>query len=205
MARLIIKTEVLPNRTLQLRLGVNRIGRLPENEFQIEHTTVSSHHGEVVVTNEGVYYRDCESTNGSFLNGQSVTEPVWLQAGQELKLGDVELLVESTEINIAIPTFEKPLEGPPPAAIMEDGNLGCPQHPTVAAVFRCTHCGSVMCHGCVHVMKLKGGAPLFLCRLCSHKCERITLIKAAKKRSLLGFIQDTVKLKLGLGKDERDG
>lgn len=47
----------------------------------------------------------------------------------------------------------------------------------------------------------QGRAPLFLCRLCSHKCERIPLTKTTRKRGLLGLLLDTVKLKLGLLKD----
>jgi hypothetical protein len=54
-----------------------------------------------------------------------------------------------------------------------------------------------MCQNCIHVIKRQGGAPLYLCNLCSHKCERITVAPAAKKRGFLGFLQETVKLKFG--------
>ena len=201
MARLLIKTEGLQNRTLELRLGVNRIGRAPENDFQIPHTTISSLHCEFVVTNDGVYLRDCDSTNGSFINGDSVKE-AWLQAGQEVRLGDVELFVESTDVTIAIPEYERerPIIQAPPT-VLPDGTLCCPRHPVTAAVFRCTNCGEVMCQSCIHVMKRQGGAPLFLCTICSHKCERITVAQAAKKRGLMGFLQDTVKLKFGHSRD----
>jgi hypothetical protein len=196
MARLLIRTEGLKNRTLELRLGVNRIGRAPDTDFQIPHSTVSSLHCELVVTNDGVYLRDCDSTNGSFINGEPVTE-AWLQAGQEVRFGDVELWVESTEVSIAIPQYERPAPAPTAPTILPDGTLGCPRHPETPAVFRCTHCGSVMCPSCIHVMKRQGGAPLFLCNLCSHKCERITVAPPAKKRGFLGFLQETVKLKFG--------
>jgi len=200
MARLLIRTEGLKNRTLELRLGVNRIGRAPEADFQIPHTTVSSLHCELVVTSDGVYMRDCESTNGSFINGEPVSE-AWLQPGQEVRLGDVELWVESTEVNIAIPQFERPLQTAPPPVVLPDGALGCPHHPGTPAVYRCTHCGQVMCQGCVHVMKRQGGLPLFLCNLCSHKCERIIAAQSAKKKSFLSFLQETVRLKFGHGRE----
>jgi len=201
MARLLIKTEGFANRTLELRLGANRIGRDPENDFQIPHTTVSSLHCEFVVTNDGVYLRDCDSTNGSFINGEPVKE-AWLQAGQEVRLGDVELYVESTEVNIAIPEYDRaqPQVVAPPK-LLPDGTLGCPRHPETQAVFRCTHCGEVMCQSCIHVMKRQGGAPLFLCTICSHKCERITVAQAAKKKGFLGYLQDTVRLKFGHSRD----
>ncbi len=196
MARLLIKTEGLPNRTLDLRLGVNRLGRTPENDFAIPHTTISATHCELMVTNDGVYLRDCQSTNGTFINGEPVTE-AWLQAGQELRLGDVEFHVESTDVNIAIPEYEREV-APAPPTVLPDGTVCCPRHTGVAAAFKCTHCGEVMCNHCVHIMKRQGGAPLFLCTICSHKCERLTQAPgAAKKRGLLGYIQDTVKLKFG--------
>jgi hypothetical protein len=200
MARLLIKTEGLPNRTLELRLGVNRIGRSSNNDFQIAHTTISSTHCEFVVTNDGVYLRDCDSTNGSFINGEPVKES-WLQAGQEVRLGDVELLVESTEVNIFIPQYERVQEVVPPPVVLPDGTLCCPRHPETQAVFRCTNCGEVMCQSCIHVMKRQGGAPLFLCTICSHKCERITVAQQAKKKGFLGYLQETVRLKFGPSKD----
>ena len=103
MARLLIKTEGLENRTLELRLGVNRVGRDPDCDFPIIHPTVSTNHCELVVTGVGVMLRDCNSTNGTFLNGDPVRE-AWLLPGQEVKLGDVELFVESTEVNVAVQT-----------------------------------------------------------------------------------------------------
>jgi pSer/pThr/pTyr-binding forkhead associated (FHA) protein len=137
MARLLIKTEGLQNRTLDLRLGVNHIGRTPENDFQIPHTTISSLHCELVVTNDGVYLRDCDSTNGCFINGEPVKE-AWLEAGQEIRLGDVELFVESTDVIIAIPDQGAPPETKLAPVVLPDGTLCCPRHPEVPAIFRCT-------------------------------------------------------------------
>ena len=53
-----------------------------------------------------------------------------------------------------------------------------------------------MCGNCVHIMRIKGGQPLFLCVLCSHKCEPIQVAepKKKKKNGLLALF-DTVKLK----------
>ena len=198
---MLIKTEGFANRTLELRLGANRIGRDSENDFQIPHSTISSLHCEFVVTNDGVYLRDCESTNGSFINGEPVTE-AWLQAGQEVRLGDVELYVESTDVTIAIPEYDRsqPQVAPRPR-VLPDGTLCCPRHSEIPAIFRCTHCGEVMCQNCIHVMKRQGGAPLFLCTICSHKCERITVAQVAKKKGFMGFLQETVRLKFGHNRD----
>src|ERR1700733_2299948 len=112
MARLLIKTAGLENRTLELRLGANRIGRDPDCDFPIEHPTVSTIHCEVVVSADGVLLRDCDSTNGTFVNGDTIRE-AWLLPGQEIRLGDVELFVENTDVKVAIPQFERPRPKPP--------------------------------------------------------------------------------------------
>jgi len=116
MAKLLVKTEGLGLPALVLRLGVNRVGRDPECEFCLEHPTISSLHCELALSNDGVYVRDCQSTNGTFINGAPILE-AWLDAGQNLRLGDVELFVESIEANIAIPKFERPRQVLPPPVV----------------------------------------------------------------------------------------
>ena len=74
MARLLIKTDGIENRLIELKLGVNRIGRSPDTDFAITHPTVSSLHCEVVLMEEGVTIRDLESTNGTFVDGRPVRE-----------------------------------------------------------------------------------------------------------------------------------
>jgi hypothetical protein len=194
MARLLIKTEGLDQRALVLRLGVNHVGRDPDCELCIDHPTISSLHCELALTDDGVYLRDCDSTNGTFVNDEPVGE-AWLDPGQKLRLGDVELLVESTEAKMAIPQFERPRQQPLPPVVLPDGTLTCSRHPQSHATYKCTHCKEVMCNACVHVMRRKGGTPLFLCVICSHKCERIQVAQPKKKKSFLGFLQDTVKLR----------
>jgi pSer/pThr/pTyr-binding forkhead associated (FHA) protein len=194
MARLLIKTEGLEQRALVLRLGVNHVGRDPDCEICIDHPTISSRHCELALTDDGVYLRDCESTNGTFINDEPVTE-TWLDPGQQLRLGDVELFVESTDANIAIPQFEPPRQQPLAPVVLPDGALACPRHARVMATYKCTHCSEVMCSACIHVMRRKGGAPLFLCAVCSHKCERIQAVESKKKKGMFGLLMDTVRLK----------
>ena len=194
MARLLIKTEGLKNQTLELRLGVNQVGRSPECDFPIDHPTVSVNHCQIVLSNDGVMIRDGGSTNGTFVNGDPVRE-AWLLPGQTVNLGDVDLFVESTEVNVAIPQFER--QRPKPPMVLPDGMIICPRHSHAQATYRCSHCHEMMCNECVHMLRIKGGEPLFLCPLCSHKCELIPVIRPKKKKGLLGFLQDTVKLKFG--------
>jgi len=192
MARLLIRTAGLENQTLELRLGVNRVGRDPENDFPIIHPTVSTTHCEMEVSADGVLLRDCGSTNGTFINGDPVTE-ARLMPGQTVNLGDVELFVENTDINVAIPKFERPRPKPP--VVLPGGAMICPRHPQVPVSFKCTYCKEVMCEGCVHIMRIKGGQALFLCPLCSHRCEPIQVVEPKKKKKGLMALFDTVKLK----------
>jgi len=193
MAKLLIKkTEGLENRTIELRFGANHVGRNPDCDIPIDHPTVSTTHCELVLSSEGVLIRDFDSTNGTFVNGDPVKE-AWLLPGQTVSLGDVELFVESTEVNVAIPKFER--ERPKPPVVTEGGAILCPRHPQVPVTFKCTHCHEVMCNSCVHVMQRKGGLPLFLCTLCSHQCEPIEVQKSEKKKTIIGFLRDTVKVR----------
>lgn len=121
---------------------MNRIGRSPDCEFQIEHPTVSILHCEVVLTAKGIILRDGNSTNGTFLNGDTITE-AFLAEGQIIHVGDVELLVESMEVRIEIPETE--VDRPMPLAVQHDGTILCARHPEVHVTYRCTHCGELMC------------------------------------------------------------
>ncbi len=191
MARLLIKTGNLKGRTLELRLGVNRVGRDPGCDFPIEHSTVSSAHCELVLSNDGVTIRDCNSTNGTFVNGEPVKE-ARLLPGQTVRLGDVELSVENTDVKVAIPKYEH--ERPKPPVVLEDGAMLCPRHPRSQVTYKCTHCKEVMCGSCVRVLQRKGGPLLFLCPLCSHKCKHITGSEKQKKKGFMEYLPVTVKL-----------
>lgn len=192
MARLLVKTAGLDMQAIELRPGINRVGRDPDCDFPINHPTVSTHHCEITLSADGVVLRDCNSTNGSFVNGDRIRE-TRLSAGQTLTLGDVELFVESTEASVIIPKFERPRPKPP--VVLEDGGMICPRHSQTQATYKCTHCSEIMCGECVHVLRRKGGPSLFLCLLCSHKCEPIQAAAAKKKRSFMEFLQDTVKVR----------
>lgn len=190
MARLLIRSEGFNAQVIHLKLGTNRFGRSPKNDFQLEHPTISALHCEIVLGADGVQVRDCGSTNGTFVDGEPVQEAL-LSAGQTLHLGDVELFVEETQVSIAIPKFEVPRPAPP--VVLSDGSLICPRHPQAHATHQCTFCREILCDACVHRLRRRGGKVLKLCPLCSHTCERIGGEKK-KKKSFLGFLQKTVKL-----------
>jgi pSer/pThr/pTyr-binding forkhead associated (FHA) protein len=199
MARLVVKSDGFAEQVIELHLRVNRLGRSPENDFPIEHPSVSAFHCEVLLDPDEIRVRDCDSTNGTFVGGEQVKEAK-LHAGQTLCLGDVELFVESTDTTIAIPKFEAPRPAAP--VVLSDGSVLCPRHPQARVTHQCTFCREVMCDACVHSMRRRGGKALKLCPLCSHQCEPLAR-EEKKKKSVLGFLQKTVKLPLLYGKKKK--
>lgn len=198
MARLLKKTGAGEPEVLELNLGVNRFGRHPENHFPVNHATISSIHCEIILTADGVLLRDCDSTNGTFINDAPVREAV-LQPGQTLRLGDVEFLVEATDVTVAIPVIERPRPAPP--VVLPDGAMLCPRHAEARVTHRCTHCHSVLCDTCVTRLRRKGGKTLKLCALCSHPVESL-IAEKPKKNALLALLQKTIKLPFSRSKRE---
>jgi hypothetical protein len=192
MARLVGRSDGFRDRVIELHLGLNRLGRSPENDFTIDHPSVSAWHCELYLGAQEITVRDCESTNGTFLNGEPIQKSV-LQQGQTLCLGDVELFVDSIEIRVAIPKIEIARAAPP--VVLSDGSLLCPRHPKAKVTHQCTHCREVLCEKCVHRLRRRGGKLLKLCALCSHACVPLGG-EEKKKKSILGFLQKTVRLPL---------
>jgi pSer/pThr/pTyr-binding forkhead associated (FHA) protein len=94
MAKLVILTQGLNGRAHELNVDRTTIGRVEDNLFQIAESSVSSHHCEVLLRGSDVVIKDLNSTNGTFINGEQITERV-LKAGQTLRLGQVELKLET--------------------------------------------------------------------------------------------------------------
>lgn len=196
MAQLLVKTEGLNARLLELKLGANRVGRHPDNDFQIDHPTISTVHCEMVLQEGGVVLRDLESTNGTYVNGEAVRE-IKLAPGQMVRLGDVELLVETTDCTIAIPKFVNP-ELPAPPVVAEDGAMICSRHPSAHVTHQCTVCKEIMCEACVHRLRRKGSKKILtLCPICSGMVQLIGGPVKGKKKSLFErIVGETVKMKL---------
>ncbi len=93
MSRLVVITEGLAGSSYELGTRWVTIGRADNNAFQIVETSVSSQHCEVLLCGNELVVRDLRSTNGTFIGGKTVSEAV-LQAGQILRLGQVELRLE---------------------------------------------------------------------------------------------------------------
>ena len=93
MAKLVVLTEGLSGRSHELATERTTVGRVDDNTFQIAEASVSSHHCEILLKDGQVFIKDLNSTNGTFIEGNQITEGV-LKPGQKLRLGKVELKLE---------------------------------------------------------------------------------------------------------------
>lgn len=94
MAILKIKSGVAKGAVFALRPGTNRIGRGEGNDYRIPDASISAIHCEVVLDGTGkMFVRDLNSSNGTFLEGRRIELGV-LVGGEQLKLGDVEMVYD---------------------------------------------------------------------------------------------------------------
>jgi len=92
----------MTGRTHELKADKTTVGRVEDNIFQIPEPSVSSHHCEVVLRGNDIVVKDLNSTNGTYINGQKITEGP-LKPGQILRLGQVEMRLETDTPGPATP------------------------------------------------------------------------------------------------------
>src|ERR1051326_8767011 len=73
-------------RSVSLYKSVFTIGRLGDNDLQLDDPYVSRHHAEIAFDGENYIFRDKGSTSGSFVNNNKVTEKT-LKDGDKVSLG----------------------------------------------------------------------------------------------------------------------
>jgi FHA domain len=106
MAKLVILNQGMTGRTFEVNVERTTVGRVEDNTLQIADPSVSSHHAEILLRGPDLLVRDLNSTNGTFINGEKISESV-LQPGQTLRFGQVELKIDDG----------KPVSAPPPAPV----------------------------------------------------------------------------------------
>ena len=82
---------VLKSRTFPLSTGENLIGRDPRSAVWLEDESVSRRHARISVDGEAAQLEDLESTNGTFLNRQTIDGPAVLQDGDIVRVGSIRL------------------------------------------------------------------------------------------------------------------
>ena len=83
--------------------GLNTVGRNPTNDVVIHEASVSSFHAEITVDENGVWVRDLQSTNGTFVDDEPITEKE-IRSGQVVQFGTVPFRLEvENPVKITIP------------------------------------------------------------------------------------------------------
>jgi hypothetical protein len=76
-----------------LKVGLNTIGRLPDNDVVLDDPYVSRRHCAILVhAGEGCELHDVASKNGTFLNGNRISGPTPLSSGDEIQMCDRHLV-----------------------------------------------------------------------------------------------------------------
>lgn len=94
MAKLVLLSEGLTGRSFELKAERTTIGRLEDNAFQIPEASVSGHHCEVLLRGTQFVVKDLNSTNGTFIGSEKITEAP-LAPGQILRVGQVQMRLET--------------------------------------------------------------------------------------------------------------
>ncbi|MBV9333325.1 MAG: FHA domain-containing protein [Candidatus Eremiobacteraeota bacterium] len=71
------------------------LGRTREAEIVLRDPEVSRRHARFETQNGVVYVEDLKSSNGTFLNGRRLAEPLEIRAGDEIDVGTTRLVVTS--------------------------------------------------------------------------------------------------------------
>jgi len=87
--------------------SVVTLGAMDDNDLVVNEETVSRYHCKVMQEQDGYVLVDLSSTNGTFINGEKITEAA-LKPGGILRLGRIELRLESDTPGAAAP--KKPVE-----------------------------------------------------------------------------------------------
>ncbi len=116
MAKLVVLTQSMAGRSVELTAERTTVGRVEENAFQIAEPSVSSRHAEILLRGSDIVVKDLGSTNGTFINGEKITEAV-LKPGQTLRFGNIELKLDVPGAPAApapAPAAHAPAAAPPP-------------------------------------------------------------------------------------------
>jgi pSer/pThr/pTyr-binding forkhead associated (FHA) protein len=110
MAKLVILTGGLTGMTHELSANSTTVGRAEGNLFQIIEPAISGRHCEILLRGDEVVVRDLKSTNGTFIQGERITEAI-LKPGQILRLGRVDL-----RLQVSTPAASPTPSAPSPSA-----------------------------------------------------------------------------------------
>ena len=138
MAKLIINPQMPSRKEIDLPKADLSIGRDPTNDVVIPDALVSRRHARIVFDGQQYLFHDCESSNGSLLNGDRISERR-LSDGDVLWLGASRLLFRAPE-TATEGALAKVIQHP------SSQRMRCPacENPFQAGDVFCRHCGATI-------------------------------------------------------------
>lgn len=107
--KLIITHGDLPSQTVELQHEYTHLGRTEDNELPIAEPSISGRHCVFVLSGPDVIVRDLNSSNGTYVNGEPVTEAI-LRPGDNIQVGVIDIKF--------VPGVRRPkLQGPTGSAL----------------------------------------------------------------------------------------
>lgn len=83
----------------KIKPGKNTLGRKPDNDIVIADESASRTHAEFYCEANLLVVYDLKSTNGTFLNRERITEPHVLRTGDQIRIGQHEVIVSYRDDN----------------------------------------------------------------------------------------------------------
>jgi hypothetical protein len=110
MAKLVLLSEGFTGRSHELIADKTTIGRVEDNAFPIPDPSVSSHHCEIFQRGGDILVKDLNSTNGTFIDGEQISAESVVKHGQVLRLGQIQLRLETGAAEVAPMPAKKPID-----------------------------------------------------------------------------------------------
>lgn len=137
--QLTMRSGPTPGKTYPLEMQEVLLGRDLVNDIAISDPEVSRRHARFLMQEDNVIIEDLGSTNGTFLNGQRISTPQQLRAGDVITLGEKIVVVfekssydpDATVVSTGMDhTVQPPAPEPEPPARQPSYGVIPPQQPT---------------------------------------------------------------------------
>jgi len=124
--------------------------------------------------------RDNDSTNGTYYNGEMVSE-AYVSPGEMFRLGHIDVKYVTDGASATAPVAEVP-PLPPSDAEPEAPRKGkaCKKHPDNDLAYACPQCRQKYCRQCVNRMEINGKTKNY-CPTCREKCVSLEKFKKDRK------------------------
>lgn len=187
MPRLLVKPGTPEERVIPLPDGSLTLGRSPACGASIPDDSISGTHCQIVSRDGVIIVKDLGSTNGTFLDGEPITEAA-VTPGRRLRFGNVEAeLIADPPKAPARPALRVNLAeaAPPPPSTTAtyvpdeyseavEAPAPCGSHPDSFARYYCPQCQKNFCELCVS--RRPGGERTGMyCRKCGLECVALNV------------------------------